>query len=165
MYHFIPEITSDHMGPYAALDNFKQVLPKNVSLTCDSWYGMKSWMEFNKHMPLTFALPDTQGNGLWKLFAHDLQKNQFRTFFNGKLMVTVFMGEGLMVTGSTMYQLDKKDPSFLTPNQARTTNVLPSTLQLSNDAIQQLYQFPKEDLIKLASVLGKSTSICYSFKI
>jgi len=163
MYHFIPNITGNHLGPYVVLDNFKQVLPKDTTLTCDSWFGMKSWMECNKTLPFTCAMPETQGGGLWKLFTYTLEKNQFRTFYNGKFFLTVFMSESLMVTGSTVFRLSNRDESVLSPNQARTTNVLPSSLQLNEDAISLLKQFPKEDLIKLAVALGKPSGMMFRY--
>ena len=33
MWHFIPDITGTTIGPYDALNQFKEVLPKGVSLT------------------------------------------------------------------------------------------------------------------------------------
>jgi hypothetical protein len=158
MFHFIPEITTKHLGAYAALDNFKQVLPKKISLTCDSWFGMKSWMEFNNHLPVTMSMSSNQGDGLWQLFSHNLQRNQFRTFSNNKILVTVFLDEGLLVTASTMFKILDERASVNTPLQARKTNVLAPSFKLSKTALELLCQFPKDDLVLLSTALGKSSS-------
>ena len=59
MFHFISKITSKHLGPYAAMDQFKLVLPQDTSLTCDSWFGVKNWVEYHVSTPITVAMPDT----------------------------------------------------------------------------------------------------------
>ena len=158
MYHFIPEITAKHLGGYQALDQFKTMLPRNVSLTCDSWFGLKFWMEFNKHLPLTFAMNDNQGGGLWQLFSRDLKDNQYRTFSNGIILFTVYKGEGLMKTAFTSFTIGEVNTAMKTPFQARETNLQPPVMQLSDEAIEFLKEFPKEDLIKLAKTLGKPHS-------
>ena len=107
-------------------------------------------------------MPDTQGHGLWQLFAHQLKQYQYRTFTNNKIIITIYKDNELMKTASTLFKIDKPNPHVITPNEALQTNVQPSTMQLSDVGIQMLSQLPKEDLEKLASTLGKSSSlICY----
>ena len=156
MYQFIPEITVKHLGGYQALDQFKTILPKNISLTCDSSFGLKNWMEFNKHIPLTFAMNGNQGGGLWKLFSKDLRNNQYRTFSNGIILLTIYKGEGLMKIASTTLTIEEVNTTMRNPFQSRETNIQPPTMQLSDETIEILKEFPKEDLIKLVKTLGKS---------
>jgi hypothetical protein len=140
------------------MDQFKMVLPMNVSLTCDSWFGVKSWLEHHKSTPITLAMADTQGSGLWQLFSHNLKKYEYRTFTNNKFIITFFQDNNLMRTASTVFKIGDLNPSFKTPFEALETNVQPPSMQLSDSALKCLQSFPKEDLIKLATNLGKQTS-------
>ena len=158
MFHFIPEITSKHLGSYAAMDQFKLVLPKNTSLTCDSWFGVKSWLEYHVSLSITTAMSDNQGGGLWQLFGHQLKLNEYCSFTNGKIIITLFQDKTLVKTASTMFKIDKINAQLMTPFEALETNIQPPTIQLSESAVNLLSQLPKEDLMKLASALGKSSS-------
>ncbi len=94
MYHFIPEITSKHLSVRQALDQFKTILPKNVTITFDNWFDVRNWIEFNKHLPITWPMKSQEKDGLLALFTHGLKKNQYRTFSNGKILITVFHDNG-----------------------------------------------------------------------
>ncbi|MGH2612279.1 MAG: hypothetical protein ACRDFB_04440 [Rhabdochlamydiaceae bacterium] len=147
-----------HIGPYTALNQFKAILPSNCSLTADSWFGMKTWMEFNKSIPLTFSMPDTQGSGMWKLFGHSLKFKEYRTFTNGKIMITVFHDDGIVKTASTCFSIVNASAHITTSKQALQTNIQEPKLKLSMEGIEILNTLPHEDLKKLASALGYSSS-------
>ncbi len=112
-----------HLGPYAAMEQFRMVLPKNVSITCDSWFGTKSWLKYHKSISATLAMPDTQGGGLWQLFSHNLKLHQYCSFTNNKFIITVFKDKKLLKTASTVFKLGNLDPSFKTQFEALETNV------------------------------------------
>ena len=156
MFHFIPEITSKHLGPYAAMDQFKLVLPQDTSLTCDSWFGVKNWVEYHVSKPLIVAMPDTQGGGLWQLFGHQIKHQEYQNLTNEKITVTLYQDNALIKTASVMFKTEKMDSQMTTPFEALQTNVQPLAMQLTEVGIQILGQLPKEDLVKLDSALGKS---------
>jgi hypothetical protein len=95
-------------------------------------------------------------DGLLALFTHGLKKNQYRTFSNSKILITVFHDNGMLITGSTAFKLP--NPLFIMPSFARETNISPPVYQLSLDVVKKLTEIPKEDLMKLANALDKSTS-------
>jgi hypothetical protein len=134
---------------------FKLVLSQDTSLTCDSWFGVKNWVEYHVSTPLTVAMSDTQGGGLWQLFGHQLKHQEYRNFTNGKIIVTLYQDNALIKTASTMFKTGKVDSQMTTPFEALQTNVQPPAMQLTEVGIQTLGQLPKEDLVKLASALGK----------
>lgn len=115
-------------------------------------------MEANKTVKATFGLPETQGGGLWKLFEHDLGFHQYRSFTNGKMVITVFKDNGIVRTGSTCFKVAAMDPSITTLNLAATTNLPEVAPLLSLNDIQILKTLSHEGLQNLASALGKSTS-------
>jgi hypothetical protein len=161
--HFVPEISAEHLGKYAALDCFKVYFGEDMVVFADNWFGQQSWMEFNFKQPTTFGMSDDSLGGLWELFSHDLQLNQYRTFFNGKLVVSVFQDKALMKTASTAFQFTKSNPNIITPIQALETNVEPPTLELEESTAKLLSQVCKADLLKIAKALGKPTSKLFSF--
>jgi hypothetical protein len=141
--------------------NIIKVLPSGVSLTADNWFGLIPWMEFHTKYPLTMSIPDTELNGLLDLFASDLKKGEYRTFSNGKILLTVFQDEGTVKTASTCFKLDGYDSSVATSEQQRETNTTSPSLQLSEDAINILQTLPQVDLKKLAVALAKPSSKYY----
>jgi hypothetical protein len=164
-YHFIPDITAKHIGPYAALNQFEMILPKECSLVADAWFGMKSWMECHKSLSLTFALSPAQADGLWQLFGHGLEFKQYRTFSNGKIIVTLFKDAALVVTASTAFKFTNENPTVLTPFQALETNTSDPTIQLSESDIKLLLNVSLDGLKKIASMSGFSTGKHYCFKL
>lgn len=158
LFHFIPDITGNSIGPYEALDQFKMVLPKEIPLAVDRWFGMLKWLEFNKSLRITMSLPSTQSGELLDLFGYELEHNQFRTFTNGKVMITVFKGKHLMRTASTCFRHGEVNQFFTTPEQILQTNLQPPEMQLSEEAVTVLQQLSRTDLVKLASALGKRSS-------
>ena len=105
------------------------------------------------------GVPATQSGELLDLFAHKLQKNQYRVFAKDKVMVTVFMGKAILRTASTMFHCGSVDPDVRTPSQVLTTNVPTPAMQLSESAVFALQQLSHTDLQKLAGALGHSKSM------
>jgi len=126
-------------------------------VVADNWFGLQSWMEFNYQQLFTFGMADNSLDGLWELFGHDLRLNQYRTFFNGKLVVTAFQDKALVKTASTAFQFSGPDANMVTPIQALETNVEPQSLQMEESSVRVLTQLPKAELVKLAKALGKPT--------
>ena len=115
-------------------------------------------MEAHTNVKTTFTLSGTQAGGLWHLFEHDLGSHQYRSFTNGKMVITVFNDNGLVRTGSTCFRIAEPDTSMVPPNLATTTNLPEVELLLSLNSVEILKTLSHEDLQKHASKLGKSSS-------
>ena len=76
-------------------------------------------------------------------------------FTNNKFIITVFQDKKLLKTASTLFKIDNLDTLFETQFEALETNVQHPSMQLSDLALNSLLSFPKEDLVKLATALGK----------
>lgn len=134
--HFVPEITANHLGKYAALDCFKVYFDKDMIVVADNWFGQQSWMEFNYKQPFTFRMTGDSLSGLWELCNHDLELNQYRTFTNGKLVVSAFQGKALMKTVSTAFEFTGLDTNMITPIQALETNTEPHHFNWKNPVLE-----------------------------
>ena len=85
---------------------------------------MMPWMEAHKTLKIITGLPETQNDGLWKLFEHKLGFHQFWSFTNDKMVVTVFKDNEVVRTGSTAFKLVGMDSSIIVPDLATTINLL-----------------------------------------
>ena len=81
-------------------------------------------MEYHVSTPLTVAMPDTQGRGLWQLFGQ-LKHQEYRNFINGKIIVTLYKDNALIKTVSTMFKIGNVESQMTTPFEALQTNVQP----------------------------------------
>jgi hypothetical protein len=157
-YHFIPDIQAN-LSVYQVLDQFGTVIPKGMTIAADNWFGMLNWLQFHANLDWTLAVKETQQEQLWKIFGHDLHFGEYRSFFNGKMVLTVFADNSIVKTASTHFNVENVDPSVQHSNQLLSTNIVPPPFQLSEDAAKILATLPHEDLKKLAAHIGKSTGI------
>ena len=117
--HFIPDLTIDSIGNYAALNNFKPIIKKyQLAITADNWFEMLNWIKFNHEIPLTCAVKDSQHDYLWNVFTHDLREHEHRTFTNNQLTATVWTDKAVVKVVSTMFKPFGPDSSMLTPIKA-----------------------------------------------
>ena len=101
------------------------MLSKNVSLTCDSWFGIKNWLKHYKSISTALTMHGTQVGGLWQLFNHNLKQHEYRTFTNNKLIINVFQDKKLLKTISTVFKIDDLYTIFKTSFEALETNIHP----------------------------------------
>ncbi|MGI0093607.1 MAG: hypothetical protein ACREA8_05840, partial [Nitrosotalea sp.] len=102
-----------------------------------------------------------QQEQLWNIFGHDLHFGEYCSFFNDKMVLTVFADDSVVKTASTHFKVKNVDSSIQHANQLLPTNIVPPPFQLSEDAAKILATLPHEDLKKLAANIGKSTGMSH----
>jgi len=161
--HFIPDIAADKIGAFNALNQFKPIIKKyNLSVIGDSWFGMVNWMKAHHEVPMTCALSENQLQELWPIFTYNLKYQQYRFFKKGPLIVQVYSDASTFKVASTCFTLISTTERLPTTENHFTTNIAPPELLLSQETAEILSNVKVDDLKKLASALGLSSSNIYS---
>ena len=158
-FHFVPDVQNVKIGPYDALNKFKEVV-KNppLPITGDSWFGMMNWIRANSNVPATFAVQSNQSGHLWRIFTKDLKKGESRTFSNGPLTATVFADVAIMKTISSVFEVIESNGTNETSVASFATETSRLFPQLSEDALESLCDWKNDDLKKLLAAMGRPTS-------
>jgi hypothetical protein len=119
---------------------------------------MLNWLQFHANLDWTLAVKEIQQE-LVEIFGHDLHFGEYCSFFNDKMVLTVFTDNFIVKTASTHFSVENVDPSVQHSNQLLSTNIIPPLFQLSEDTAKILATLPYENLKKLAAHIGKSTGI------
>lgn len=70
---------------------------------------MLGWIQANYTIPTTIALKEAQSSYLWRIFTKNLHVGEYCTFFNGKVIITVFEDASTVRTVSTCFKVGGKN--------------------------------------------------------
>lgn len=94
-YHILPDLRNPKYAPHEVLTDLYDNLPPHtsVSTTIDAYFGSISWLNLHHEDRLvTMALNSAHYPAMVELFSHQLRLHQYRTYTNGKVIVTVWNG-------------------------------------------------------------------------
>jgi hypothetical protein len=91
------------------MEAMKNVLPSQVqlSITADSFFASIGWLRANQTLPVTFGLPSLDLGRLTELFSHNLEQNQNRVFTDGKVVVSVWIDNKVVMAASTAFTAEQ----------------------------------------------------------
>lgn len=159
VYHVLPDIRKPCYTGIETMDTLLKLWPSDakISTTADSFFCNLNWLR-NHSEPVTFAVP-ADNFPYTQLFANNLRWHEYRVFTDGKIILTFWLDNKLVITASNAFQA-------IPPagGEANYRGVDCSDLQphLSVAAIQKLNStFTLEELKALAARSSVSTSMIF----
>lgn len=159
VYHVIPDLRIPFYGGKEVLDEMALVLPegRTISITADAFFGTPSWLKAQEKGFYTLSCSSVCEQSLFPLFASDLGPKEYRNFFNGINVVTLWQDNVLVITTSNLHT-PQPLPHHDLQGRYRGVNLTGRTPILSIESIQKLMTFPHEELKAMAKAMGKSSS-------
>lgn len=156
-YHVLPELRIPKYTPSEVLTDLHNLLPDDnqVSCTVDAFFGSLPWLSnHHENVSMTMALNSGHYSDLVELFGYQLQPHQYRTFTDGKLILTLWKDNKLMFTVSNEFE-------YIETNEVDYRGIDTTTIEplLSKESIELIAQgLSSAELSGLATALGVSKS-------
>lgn len=156
IYHLLPDLRHPSLGGREVLDCMKSILPQgySFSITADSYFGSPSWLNAQTEHFFTLALSSATDPSLFQLFSYKLGPNEFRTFSNGRYVITLWQDNCLVVSASNLFSPTTQQRE----GRYRGANLSDLRPTLSLETVEHLAQLPLDQLKIIAKMCGKPFS-------
>lgn len=158
VYMIIPDIRIPFFTGAEVMDNIvANMPPKEVEVVSDSFFGNWDWMKRFPLFNFTSAINFTKYEEELKVMAYNLKYNENRVFTDGKVMVSLFQDNKLMITASTFFS--STPPPLITSRSHKGVNTSTAPPLLTMEDTLALKNLSVDGLRALSKALGYASGM------
>lgn len=154
VFYLLPDLRTPCFTGGETMDAALRQMPPNrtTSVTADSFFCNLNWLRAHPNCPVTFGVASNDVPEL-SLFSHNLHHHEYRLFTDGKIVLSLWLDNKLVITASNMFDLI----SPTTKQVYRGSDCSNSEPVLSEHTVDVFGLLSLEELKALARRCGVST--------